>query len=380
MADIKQAKIGSTTYDIKSIYQDIADTRDSLIAPSYVSKKAQMIFSNNGMPTASWWSGFHVNGWSNDYTAWELVGPNADADQRETPLYLKTGKSSTGWGSWRKIYDTKNPPKPEEIVDSNYFIVKLSQDSSSGSGYNLISPSLSEINTLIKVEEKIPIIYIVGLGYFYSQDYMRDEIGSDIYYYYRFYSQHSLVNGDWENSWESQSLDSYYNNLNEIVISNFDLGFNTNTNVAVLMTQNDIYYFCSKSYSVSWYDSDYIKSDGSHAASAKFNFLINTGVTYQKGRDNAPIRTSNATSNSYNPLLSLKTYQGSWDFASYTDNRAIFTYIADTDYNSNTMNPIRQYFLYPGNTSGYSIRNISYGTSATPPSGQAGDIYIQYIN
>lgn len=57
----------------------------------------------------------HVHGWDSGYNAWELVGPATSADSRTTPLYVRTSNASSAWGSWRKIYDTSNPPTASEV-------------------------------------------------------------------------------------------------------------------------------------------------------------------------------------------------------------------------------------------------------------------------
>ena len=103
--------VGSTSTTAKptgSIY--VHDLRSYAIPVDMFSSGANFFFSNNTMPTGNWWSGLHVNGWTGDYNAWELAGPSAAADQRTTPLYVRSGRTTGGWGSWRQIYDSSNPP------------------------------------------------------------------------------------------------------------------------------------------------------------------------------------------------------------------------------------------------------------------------------
>ena len=84
-----------------------------------LSKGVNWFFSHgNQMPTTNWWAGMHINGWEDTtkhYTAWELVGPSANDDQRTTPLYVRTGRTTEGWSSWRKIYDSSNVPTKSEL-------------------------------------------------------------------------------------------------------------------------------------------------------------------------------------------------------------------------------------------------------------------------
>jgi hypothetical protein len=57
----------------------------------------------------------HLTGWTGDYNAWELAGPSHNSDQRTVPLYVRTGRTTNGWGSWRKIYDTSNKPTAADV-------------------------------------------------------------------------------------------------------------------------------------------------------------------------------------------------------------------------------------------------------------------------
>lgn len=73
-------------------------------------KKIEAFFSNNGMPNSNWWAGIHVTGWQGAYSSWELVGPAHNTDQRTQPLYIRSSKTNSAWGSWRQVYDSSNPP------------------------------------------------------------------------------------------------------------------------------------------------------------------------------------------------------------------------------------------------------------------------------
>lgn len=93
----------------------VHDVRSYAIPTTMFNKGANFFFSNNTMPDSSWWSGIHINGWTGDYSAWELVGPSNSSDQRTTPLYIRSGRTTNSWGSWRKIYDTSNKPSASDV-------------------------------------------------------------------------------------------------------------------------------------------------------------------------------------------------------------------------------------------------------------------------
>lgn len=64
-----------------------------------------------------------------------------------------------------------------------------------------------------------------------------------------------------------------------------------------------------------------------------------TGVSWVNGRSGALIRNTAATytSNSYNPIVSVKSINGTWDIGTYTANNSLyFTYITDTNFNAGT--------------------------------------------
>ena len=125
--DAKVAKAGDTmtgTLTIGSSSQSafptvgigIHDVRNVNFTPGALDAGANFFFSNNTMPEASkWWSGLHVKGWTGGYSAWEIVGPSHNTDQRTVPLYVRTSNVNSAWGSWRKIYDSSNPPTYSEV-------------------------------------------------------------------------------------------------------------------------------------------------------------------------------------------------------------------------------------------------------------------------
>lgn len=63
----------------------------------------------------------------------------------------------------------------------------------------------------------------------------------------------------------------------------------------------------------------------------------NTSTSWVTGRNVAPFRTTAAASpgdSQYVPILSAKSYQGSWDLGPYTSNILHLSYITDSDFNS----------------------------------------------
>ena len=93
----------------------VHDVRGVAHTPGGIDVGVNFFFSNNTMPTADWYSGIYVKGWSSGYNAWEIVGPSTNADSRLKPLYVRTSKGNTEWGSWRKIFDASNPPTAAEV-------------------------------------------------------------------------------------------------------------------------------------------------------------------------------------------------------------------------------------------------------------------------
>ena len=94
---------------------DVHDVRSVNFTPGALDKGANFFFSNNTMPNTNWWSGLHVKGWTGAYAAWEIVGSAHNNDSRTTPLYVRSSNTNSVWGSWRKIYDTSNPPTKSEV-------------------------------------------------------------------------------------------------------------------------------------------------------------------------------------------------------------------------------------------------------------------------
>ena len=67
----------------------------------------------------------------------------------------------------------------------------------------------------------------------------------------------------------------------------------------------------------------------------------NIGGTWVKGRDNALIRKTINDSNAWSPILSLKSYSGSWELGTISDSagvrdKLILSFVTDSNYNNNT--------------------------------------------
>lgn len=76
-----------------------------------------------------------------------------------------------------------------------------------------------------------------------------------------------------------------------------------------------------------------------------------TGTSWREGRDKAIIRntTSAIASNAYNPVVSIKTYEGTWEIGGYSNNSLHFSYVTDANYN-NSVNERTNYMYIVGNT------------------------------
>lgn len=72
------------------------------------------------------------------------------------------------------------------------------------------------------------------------------------------------------------------------------------------------------------------------------------GSSWIAGRSNALI--SNTTYTGYNPILSCKTTNGSWELGPYNDNYLWLSYCTDTNYNAGTNTPAVQYQFRPNGT------------------------------
>ena len=92
------------------------------------------------------------------------------------------------------------------------------------------------------------------------------------------------------------------------------------------------------------HDSVYVKLSGGTIT----NNINKVGIScnWKEGRTNAIVKT-NATSspsnNQYVPCISSKSYQGSWELGTYTNNDYYLTYITDADFDAGTNKATTQY-------------------------------------
>jgi len=96
----------------------VHDVRNLTVTPDVaVGKSANFYFHQYTCDGTNnyWWGVLNVRGWDDAYSSWELAGPSQNVDQRTTPLYVRTSNTNSAWGSWRKIYDTANPPTYSEV-------------------------------------------------------------------------------------------------------------------------------------------------------------------------------------------------------------------------------------------------------------------------
>lgn len=104
---VNSVQIGNSTQStVANAGIRVNDVRNATLTNNMIDQAANFYFSMAGTPDATkWWSILHVKGWSGGYSAWELAGPASNADQRTTPLFVRTGSASNIWGDWRKILD-----------------------------------------------------------------------------------------------------------------------------------------------------------------------------------------------------------------------------------------------------------------------------------
>lgn len=94
------------------------------------------------------------------------------------------------------------------------------------------------------------------------------------------------------------------------------------------------------------------------------------GGQWIDGRTNAPIRTtSNSSSSSFFPIISVKTPSGSWDIGALGENLYI-SYATDTNFDAGTNTTLARYFNTSGNFNGKAA-NVT-GTVALANGGTGG--------
>lgn len=84
---------------------NVIDRRDITMTPmSFSSRAIETFFTNQSMPSGTWWSGISVNGWDKtEYVTWQLAGP-ASTNNPTANLRFRTGIGSS-WNEWKMILD-----------------------------------------------------------------------------------------------------------------------------------------------------------------------------------------------------------------------------------------------------------------------------------
>lgn len=84
---------------------NVIDRRDITMTPmSFSSRAIETFFTNQSMPSGTWWSGISVNGQDKtEYVTWQLAGP-ASTNNPTANLRFRTGIGSS-WNEWKMILD-----------------------------------------------------------------------------------------------------------------------------------------------------------------------------------------------------------------------------------------------------------------------------------
>ena len=92
----------------------ITDTRDGEITPNdYTGQALSLDFTDEFGSLGAWWSGITMKGWSDNYTAWQLIGPsNTSANDN---LYFRTGVGTT-WGTMQRIFHDGYHPNADQLT------------------------------------------------------------------------------------------------------------------------------------------------------------------------------------------------------------------------------------------------------------------------
>ena len=99
--------LGSNTQNsVANVGIQVNDVRNATLTNDMLDRAANFYFSASGTPDTQWWSLLHVKGWTGGYAAWELAGTAHNTDDRNKPLYVRTGNASNAFGAWREIFDS----------------------------------------------------------------------------------------------------------------------------------------------------------------------------------------------------------------------------------------------------------------------------------
>lgn len=83
----------------------VIDRRDTIMLPTTFGNEAiETFFTNQSMPSGTWWSGISVSGWTNiGYVTWQLAGPSS-TNNPSANLHFRTGIGSS-WNDWKMVLD-----------------------------------------------------------------------------------------------------------------------------------------------------------------------------------------------------------------------------------------------------------------------------------
>ena len=85
----------------------IPDTRAAEISPNdYLDNALSLDFTDDFGSLGAWYSGITLKGWSDNYTAWQLIS-NAASNTNDQNLYFRSGVGTT-WGTMHKVYHSGN--------------------------------------------------------------------------------------------------------------------------------------------------------------------------------------------------------------------------------------------------------------------------------
>ena len=92
----------------------IPDTRAGELTPNdYTEKAISLDFTDEFGSLGAWWSGITMKGWSDGYTAWQLIGPsNTSANDN---LYFRSGVGTT-WGTMQRIFHDGYHPNADKLT------------------------------------------------------------------------------------------------------------------------------------------------------------------------------------------------------------------------------------------------------------------------
>ena len=93
-----------TTRSISNLY--VEDTRAAERVPNdYLDKSLSLEFTDEFGSLGAWYSGITLKGWSDNYTAWQLISSSNTSTNNE--LYFRTG-TGTSWNSMYKVWHNGN--------------------------------------------------------------------------------------------------------------------------------------------------------------------------------------------------------------------------------------------------------------------------------